>query len=869
MADPLVYVFPSNEKPTLSEVGGKGLSLVIGSREGLPVPPGFILTVAFFEPWLSQLKATEAWKHFLVAKKEKELEHACSVLKKEVTTFTCTDEQRQALSSNLEGYGHELLFAVRSSAPEEDLENTSFAGGYDTMLGVTHQTIEDALRKIFASCLDYRVAVYKRTNSLDITDPRIAIVVQKQIASDVAGVGFSLNPLTNNYDDAVITANWGLGETVVAGIATPDTFVVDKVSLRIKSCTIGTKETSIWLLPTGGTEEKSHYRSPEPGLTNAQAIELTKLIQMVENLYGKPMDIEWAYEKDQLYLLQARPITAYVPLSPELVTKPGARKRLYFDGSITAEGMTRPISHMGTSSFHHVLSVVGRIIFLRDITRNIDTTIAHAGDGRLYVNLSTFLRLLGKRRIANLLSNVDTLTMETIDMLDGDEYMPEVPTIRLLPYGLLLQAPFILFFLARAKFNVEVTHRRIEAKRREFERDARELIAQDRPLATITNDILSKMLVEVFLRHVPLVILSRAALARIEKMAKNHPAADALTRSLPHNITIEMSIALSNLADVAPADINTEEFVERLQCRDLPMQFLERWDHFIEVYGIRGPNEIDLSVPRYSDNPTLLLEMIVAAKKSGEHAQTVFDRGVREREAVFESIHSTLLTRDSRAAKRFARDYAFVLNYGGLRETHKYYLVLGVALLRKKIIAIAKEFVAAKRLDTVEQIFDLSLEEVDQARIDSSIDLRALGKRNTAFLRKLERVARPPTLIDSRGFIPRPPKHPGREGISEGTPISSGVVRGPVKILHTPDEKSFLKGEILVARATDPGWTPLFLDAAAVVLEIGGILQHGALVAREYGLPCVVGIENATTLWKDGTVVEVDGAAGTVRVVNP
>jgi pyruvate,water dikinase len=179
----------------------------------------------------------------------------------------------------------------------------------------------------------------------------------------------------------------------------------------------------------------------------------------------------------------------------------------------------------------------------------------------------------------------------------------------------------------------------------------------------------------------------------------------------------------------------------------------------------------------------------------------------------------------------------------------------------------AEELVALKKLDSVEQVFDLTVEQLDASRHDNSMDLKKLARENTVFLKRLARVKKPPAVIDSRGFIPRPLIPPLRQGEHAGTGVSAGSVRGRIKVLHAPDEKPLLKGEILVARATDPGWTPLFVNAGGIILEVGGSLQHGALVAREYGIPCVAGVENATTLWQDGSLVEVDGSAGIVRTV--
>jgi len=188
-----MYPFPGPEIAPVAEVGGKGASLLIGRKESLPVPPGFILSMHFFAPWLRQLKATSAWSDFLRSSGNDEMK-VCDALKQASEELFLDDAQEQALSHALEPFGKDTLFAVRSSSPEEDLESSSFAGGYETVLGVTRSTLRQALAKAFASCLDYRVVVYKRENGFAVNDPKIAVIVQEQIASEIAGVGFSLNP---------------------------------------------------------------------------------------------------------------------------------------------------------------------------------------------------------------------------------------------------------------------------------------------------------------------------------------------------------------------------------------------------------------------------------------------------------------------------------------------------------------------------------------------------------------------------------------------------------------------------------------------------------------------------------------------------
>lgn len=867
MIKKIAYSFPSSEDATILEVGGKGLSLMIGNKNGLPVPPGFILTVSFFKPWLLQLKKTKAWSDFLKAK-ETELEKRCTALKIAAQKFTYTKDQVQELAQQLEKFDEQDLFAVRSSSPEEDLEGSSFAGGYETILGVTVLKIQQAVKKAFVSCLDYRVVVYKKENNFAITDPKIAVIIQKQIASDVAGVGFSLNPVTNNFDEAVFTANWGLGETVVAGITTPDTFTVDKVSLTIKNKLLGAKELAIFLEPTGGTKKQENYQSSKSTLTDEQIIELTKLINKVERLYQKPMDIEWAYEKEKLYLLQARPITSFIPLAPEMVTKPGEAKRLYLDVTVTAQAMNQPVSVMGTSLFRQLVKIVGRIIALRDVSKNIDTTVGWISDGKIYFNLSTAMRLAGKKRLLSLLSNVDPLGVEAINALPEEEYLSSTSRITLLPYGLLLQLPSILPFIHSAVKHPEQMHKKIQETLREFDDEIRMIVKKDLPLPVLIDELLPKMFTKVFKKTVPLTVVSRVMLSKLKHLAEDDKEVAYLDRSVPHNMTIEMGLELSHIAKLLPDGLDEKKLEAKLKSKQLPEDFLQAFQKFLYKYGCRGPAEIDIGASRYQDNLKLISNLLLTAKNtSGIDAKVRFDNGKKEREEAYQTIYQKLQNQNQKKAKEFAEAYHFFENFGGYRETHKYYLVFIVGLLREKVLAQAEQFVKENRLDSVGQVFDLTLEQYENAKKDASLNLRSLAYSNTVFLKKLAKVKNPPAIIDSRGFIPSPPKQPVRVGEVAGIAVSPGVVQGRIKVLHTANEKPLHKGEILVARATDPGWTPLFVNAGAVILEIGGVLQHGALVAREYGLPCVAGVENATSLWKDGTLVEVDGTAGIIRVI--
>jgi pyruvate,water dikinase len=286
-------------------------------------------------------------------------------------------------------------------------------------------------------------------------------------------------------------------------------------------------------------------------------------------------------------------------------------------------------------------------------------------------------------------------------------------------------------------------------------------------------------------------------------------------------------------------------------------------------YGFRCPMEMDPATPRPYECPVQFFERLraMAASTDEMHSpQAAYEQVRARRESAYTELQHIARQKGRRQARQLEKNYRIVVELGGLREMPKYCAILLTDAFRRRVLQAAQTLVEAGRLDDVHQVFDLTMADLDQALADPRLDLRALAEKNTRFLRKLDRVREFPRLIDSRGRILRLPRKPAAEGELVGEPISPGIARGPVKVLRTPDEKPLWPGEVLVTQATDPGWTPLFLNASGVILEVGGLLQHGALVAREYGKPCVAGIENVTGLLQDGQNVELDGSNGVVRL---
>ncbi len=876
----LVYPFTADETPELAQVGGKAMSLILMTQHGLPVPPGFVLTVAFFDPWLERIQNTPEWAQALDSSPE-DLKQNTIAVEELRRGLKLDDMQGEVVAKALEclkANGKTPLLAVRSSSPEEDLEGLSFAGGYETVLGVKEETLEDALRRSFASCFDERVFVYKREHGLAVDKPRIAVIVQQQIAAETAGVGFSLNPINNCYDEAVINANFGLGESVVSGRVSPDSFTVDKVTRTILERKTGKKGTSVWLDPDGGTYEEPSPSRSQLCLSDAEVLELTDMLVKVEDHYKKPIDIEWAFADGGLHLLQARPITAYFPLPEALLTPPGEPKRLYGDLTLVKWGMQEPLSIMGTDYLRIVNSETLKAT-MGDIGPHVVGEVRPTLAGRTYVNVSFTLKLRGKKGLMDFWRPMDGLGAETIAGIDETEYALKKlpPALKGLVFKMIRQNLGLIGSVFRAFKNPT------EFKRKYFEEEEQlrkrlKAIETERelPLAEFATTTMRRMVsyAVVFGAGMAAAELARSRIKKLfgDERPEIRDQVVYLGRALPNNITIQMGLDMYRLAgfkEIAEC-ASGETFASKLRERSFSPEFLEAWDGLVEKYGFRGPMEMDVAAPRFYEQPALFFEQLRTLAETTDaerNPQAIFDKARAQREKAYQDLLQVAQRKGKRKAKQLEKYYNILVELGGLRERPKYFVSLITDMFRRRVLAAAQPLLDADRLDSPQQVFDLRMDDFGRGLADPSLDLRTLAEENTRFTKKLRRVRELPRIVDSRGKILRPPKKKAREGELAGEPISPGVVRGRIKVLHEPDEKPVLPGEILVARVTDPGWTPLFLNASGIILEVGGMLQHGALVAREYGKPCVSGLENATEILKDGQTVEMDGASGIVRLI--
>lgn len=855
-------------------VGGKAASLMRMLEAGLPVPPGATLTTAFFEPWFAQLRETSAWRALAAGEPESWTE-ACAAVKAEVPALEFDADQREvldALDSALVGE----RFAVRSSSPQEDLASASFAGGYETCLGVTRAGLEAALRRCFASSLDARVLHYKRAHGFDPLAPSVAVVVQAQVASEVAGVGFSIDPLTNDYDHAVFDAAWGLGEVVVSGAVSPDHFVVDKHARTILERRLGTKQRALHLDPESGTRADEQPRQ-ELCLSDAQLLELADAIGRIEALFGFPVDIEWAYAGGELHLLQARAITAWVPLPESMATAPGERRRLYMDIGLSG-GLTinAPITALGES---WMAAFTGWLVrtYLGELPMTIgpEDRLWMLEGGRMYQDLSNLLRVMSPAQLAKGQEQADGLSAAILANIERDRYRARRRPSWMSPWLLFAYPRAVwrmrraLAWAVRAAWAPEAARERFDAEIATFEAEMRAL-PEDASVAELIEGWSLRVIRHVIEVTMPGMAIGLGGLGLVERLlpTKAQAQREALTRGFEGNVVVEMGAALFRVANLLEpeARADPEALADALQRRALPEPALAAWDDFLARFGWRGPDEVDLGSPRYADAPIIAARQLCTMGASGFDPHAVHERSVaRRRAAAAEALASVgpLRRRLLRRALRWVECFA------GVRDTPKHEYLLFFAALRRRARAEGQRFVDAGRLDDAEDFVHLRLEQLEAGREDPSLDLRALAANSAAAHARLRRlVKRFPAVIDSRGRILGPAPSEERPGELRGHPISAGVARGRVKVLERADAKPVLPGEVLVAHTTDPGWTPLFVNAGAIVLEVGGVLQHGAVVAREYGKPCVAGIPGLLERLEDGQLVEVDGGAGVVRIVS-
>ena len=430
-------IIPINSKEIIeiAKVGEKGYSLIRLKSLNLNIPNGIILAVNYFQDWISKIKQSDLYKEFLNLLNDNNLsnEEICSEKLNKIKEWCINNlklnpKQKTDIETNIKSIFfneyNKILYAIRSSSPEEDLLGASFAGNYETYLGIKYDSIEKYILKSFISCLDYRVFKYKLEKGFNVSDIKIAIIIMKQINCDASGVGFSINPINNDYDEIVINSNFGLGESVVGGIITPDEYIINKLNNKILSKKLGSKNKLVKLnmiKDETSIIEQNEDKQKESSLNEELIIQIVKNIIIIEKNYKLPIDIEFGIENNILYILQARPITTYNKIPKELLTKSNEKRQLYFDVTIGVQGFEKPMSTLGSSVIKKIAHYMGMKIFGSDNIDNIKESILDGLGGKLFLNLSNILTKVEIESICKFGTNINRVIPEVLKKY-GEKY---------------------------------------------------------------------------------------------------------------------------------------------------------------------------------------------------------------------------------------------------------------------------------------------------------------------------------------------------------------------------------------------------------------------------------------------------------------
>jgi len=905
-----------------SKVGGKASSLA--KLYAIPalhshVPKSYALSTSFFHPWIEILTKSDEYTYLMNNannnNEDEQFKTACTKMKEACQTLPLNTSQKQVLDdlSNIIAtqFNHNLA-AVRSSATEEDGIDQSYAGLFETKLGISSTKLEVAVRECFASKFDYRVFKYMLANKdMSTTTEKegeggFAVVVMEMIDSEVAGVAFSANPLNSDRDEIVVDSSFGLGESVVDGSVTGDRFIYDKVQKKLVDTIIGSKkvERRLNLVEEGGVITQpidDVEKQTSCSLPNEQLEELVKLICIVEEGYGMPMDIEWGVTESRIVLLQARPITTLFYLDSKMMTEPGEKRVLYYDFNIASEATTTsPFTHMDMDLYCKFSSMLMGMPTDVSIFKDDPNMPMFKASTRQYVNLSVFLKFFSPEYFAKEAVLMDPYLASLFGSKDCDRkkykvkklakginmknfiyYLRKYPIMEQYKIGKRFKKNPVKEkdeYIKLVKENLEQLE---ELKRRGYNKGE----GLQSYIMELIQCIMPSLNLELGLIMFAIMPTFRAIdkKRRDGKTEEIRSEFDALCGGYEGDELMEINIAMYNLAHMLDSSVwqeyehdQLDELAQRIQMNldgiisDLPPEFISEWQKFMTQYGWDGEDQMFISSPRYEDNPVLLLARL---RNQNSGVETKNPSAV-QKEQVLRRQYVMKLQESRAASKLFSfgkskikKRNAYLDHLFWIRNAPKLHIAAVYGALRSSILQVEEELINANRLETKNDIYHLDLAEVDKAISDESYNLMELVKPRKAIYERALNAPECPLLVDSRCRIlrPDPPNQEDVEaGVIVGSAVSPGTATGRVRIMKSPTDQ-FAAGEILAATVTSPAWTPLFVGASGVILQIGGALQHGALCAREFQKPAVSNVDIHNVL-KTGMLVTVDGNTGTIQI---
>ena len=859
-----VLGFQEIDQTQVAVVGGKGAHLGELSRiAGLRVPAGFCVTTDAFQRIMAEAPSIDDRLDRLsrLRPDEREAIRALSAeIRRTVEGIAIPDDLAAAITRSLARLGEHAACAVRSSATAEDSPTASFAGQQDTYLNVVGPAaILQQVSRCWASLFTERAVTYRVRNGLDHRKVHMAVVVQQMVFPRAAGILFTADPITGDRKVASVEASFGLGEALVSGLVNADVYKVRDGEVIARG--VATKQLAIHAAPAGGTREQAiePERQDQPALTDAQVVQLAQLGRRIEAHFGRPQDIEWCLVDDGFHIVQSRPITTLFPIP----AADDRENRVYVSVG-HQQMMTDAMKPLGISMWQltaaRPMYEAGGRLFV-DVTRGLASPASRAG----------LLEVLGKS---------DPLIRDALEtILERGNFIPLLPDegpgggpAGGAPAPIATDPAIVAELIGLSQASIAVLKRDIRTKFGSALLDF--ILADIQELKRILFDPRSQQ-----------VIMAGMEAAwwlneQLQAWLGEKNAADTLTQSVPHNVTSEMGLALLDVADVirphpdvvaSLEHVEDESFLDELakfaggrEARDAIRAWLDR-------YGMRCVGEIDITRPRWSERPATLLPLILGNVRNFEPAagKRRFEQGRQEARKKEQELLERLRTLPDgeRKAEETRRMIDRVRTFIGYREYPKYGMVSRYFVYRQALLDEAERLVQADVLREQEDIFYLTFQELHDVVRTNQVDHQLIRQRKDAF-RSFQALT-PPRVLTSDGEVIagayRRDDLPA--GALVGLPVSAGSIEGRARVILDMAEADLEAGDILVTAYTDPSWTPLFVAIKGLVTEVGGLMTHGAVIAREYGLPAVVGVEHATRLIRDGQRIRVHATDGYVEIL--
>jgi phosphoenolpyruvate synthase/pyruvate phosphate dikinase len=847
-------------------VGGKGANLGELARiDGLQVPAGFCVTTDAFRDVTSGHGELDGLLHALSrldAAARTAIGDASARIRRLIEDAPVPPAVVRAITEHLAALGADHAYAVRSSATAEDLPTASFAGQQDTYLNVIGAAnILAHVRRCWASLFTDRAVTYRLQSGIDHRRVQMAVVIQRMVFPQVAGVLFTADPVTGNRTVSSIDASFGLGEALVSGLVNADTYRVRDGAIIDR--TISSKTLAIVPITGGGTRERAIEpdRQGEPALTDAQIARLEQLGRRIEAHLGGPQDIEWCLADGELFVVQSRPITT-----------------LY------------PVPDAGDQAPHVYLSV-GHQQMMTDAIRPLGlsfwlmTTPApmRTAGGRLFFDVAPMLASPARAAIVARFGQWDPLTSGALATILDRGFVPPAPPsdTPAPPPGVFGPPPPIE--------NDPAIVRGLVA------RSQASIAELQRAIATIAGPALFDFIVQdlVELRNHLTSPQSSAVIragmdaaewlnAHVQQWLGDSNVADTLSQSVPNNPTSEMGLALLDVADVVrqyPAVVaylphaDDATFFEGLAPLEGGPDAVSAFAAFLTRYGMRCAGEIDVTRTRWAEAPTTLVPLIlgnVTMFAPGESRRR-FEHGRQAALAKEQDVLARLRQLPDGASKadEAQQKISVLRNFVGHREYPKFGMVQRYFEYRKALLREAGRLQQGGVIREAGDIYFLSFAELREVVRTGTLDPRIVDERREAH--RFHEKLTPPRVMTSEGEVITASYR--RENLPPGAlvglPVSTGVIEGRARVVTRMEDAALEDGDILVTTFTDPSWTPLFVSIKGLVTEVGGLMTHGAVIAREYGLPAVVGIDGATRRIADGQRIRVDGTSGTVELLAP